>query len=414
MELATDLLVAFVALYPVVTSAIWVVGGVLYGALEEHRPTRVPDVGWPGVTVLIPAYNEASVIAASVRAALASDYPTLEVLVLDDGSTDGTAAIARAETGGDRRCEIVRDPVNRGKAERLNAGFARARHDLVVVTDADAHLHPEAVALLVARLLRSPLMAAVAGAPHVTNPSSILGLLQAMEAPSVIGLIRRTQALTGRVGTVAGVLGIFRRERVLAVGGYDGRMITEDIDVSWRLLLAGWHTGYEPRALVGMEVPTTFSALWAQRKRWAQGQGEVLHKHGRSVTHWGNHRMWMLSIESVASMAWVGALVVAVAMAAFDLALGGSFDQLYFGLAWGVAVSILGTLQMAVGLRLESGYDPRAFRAFLLGPLYPLAFWMLSAAASLRSQGVGLAVGPHDRRVGWDVPREQLWQQADL
>lgn len=124
--------------------------------------------------------------------------------------------------------------------------------------------------------------------------------------------------------------------------------------------------------------------------------------------------MWMLSIESVASMAWVGALVVAVAMAAFDLALGGSFDQLYFGLAWGVAVSILGTLQMAVGLRLESGYDPRAFRAFLLGPLYPLAFWMLSAAASLRSQGVGLAVGPHDRRVGWDVPREQLWQQADL
>ena len=124
-------------------------------------------------------------------------------------------------------------------------------------------------------MARSPLLAAVAGAPHVTNRGQLIRAMQVLEAAAIIGLIRRTQSLTGRVGIVAGVLGLFRRDRVLAVGGYDGRMATEDIELTWRLLLAGWQTVYEPRALVGMQVPSSLPALWAQRKRWARGQGEV-------------------------------------------------------------------------------------------------------------------------------------------
>ena len=150
---------------------------------------------------------------------------------------------------------MLRDPVNRGKADRLNFGFSQARHELVAVTDADTHMHPAALKLLVARMSRSPLLAAVAGAPHVTNRGRLLPAMQVLEAASIIGLIRRTQSLSGRVGVVAGVLGLFHRDRVLAVGGYDPRMATEDIDLSWKLLLRGWHTAYEPRALVGMQVP---------------------------------------------------------------------------------------------------------------------------------------------------------------
>ena len=133
---------------------------------------------------------------------------------------------------------MIRDPVNRGKADRLNLGFEQARHELVAVTDADTHMHPQALKLLVARMSRSPLLAAVAGAPHVTNRGRFLLAMQVLEAASIIGLIRRTQSLTGRVGVVAGVLGLFRRDRVLAVGGYDPRMATEDIDLTWKLLLA--------------------------------------------------------------------------------------------------------------------------------------------------------------------------------
>jgi GT2 family glycosyltransferase len=279
MRTAADVAVAFVTLYPVVTAAVWVAGGVLFRTLDEPRAEPPPDAELPGVTVLIPAFNEEPVIATSIVAALASDYPDIEVLVLDDGSADGTEAAATRAAAGDARCEVIRDPVNRGKAEQLNRGFERARHELVVVTDADTHLHPQAIRLLVARMRQSPLVAAVAGAPHVTNRNRLICAMKVLEAASIIGLIRRTQALTGRVGTVAGLLGLFHRDRVIAVGGYDPRMATEDIDLTWRLLLAGWHTAYEPAALVGMQVSSTLRALWAQRKRWARGQGEVLHVH---------------------------------------------------------------------------------------------------------------------------------------
>ncbi len=202
MSTALKLLVAFVALYPVVSAALWIAGGLMFRLLDEHpgdRPAE-PDGGWPGVTILIPAFNEEAVIAISVRAALRSDYPRLEVLVLDDGSTDDTEAAAIEAAAGDPRCRVLRDPVNRGKAEQLNAGLAQAAHELVVVTDADTHLHPYAVRHLAARIESSPILAAVAGGPHVTNRDGFICAMQVLEAAAIIGLIRRTQSLTGRVG----------------------------------------------------------------------------------------------------------------------------------------------------------------------------------------------------------------------
>ena len=406
MRRAAELLLAFVALYPVVTAAVWIAGGVLFRLLDERRGARVPEGGWPGVTVLIPAYNEEQVIATSVRAALDADYPELEVLVLDDGSTDGTAAAARAAAAGDPRCEVLRDPVNRGKAEQLNTGFARARHELVVVTDADTHMMPHALRRLAARMDQSPLVAAVAGAPHVTNRTGLLCAMQVLEAASIIGLIRRTQSLSGRVGIVAGVLGMFRRERVLAVGGYDRRMSTEDIDLTWRLLMAGWHTAYEPYALVGMQVPSTLGALWAQRTRWARGQGEILHEHLGTIAAWRNRRMWILGLESVASLLWVTAIALGLVFSALST---DSLPDLFpLGMAWGIAIAVVATLQLVVALALGFPYDHFDLRAFMLAPPYLLLFWIVSACAALHSQVAATIRGPHESRAVWDTPREQL------
>ncbi len=413
MWTAAEVLLAFVALYPVCTAAMWVAGGLLFLRLDERRVAEEPDGGWPGVTVLIPAYNEEAVIATSVAAVLAVDYPELEVLVLDDGSTDATEAAAVEARGGDERCRVLRDPVNRGKADRLNFGFQQARHQLVAVTDADTHIHPQALKLLVARIDRSPLLAAVAGAPHVTNRGRVLLAMQVLEAASIIGLIRRTQSLTGRVGVVAGVLGLFRRDRVLAVGGYDPRMATEDIDLSWKLLLRGWHTAYEPRALVGMQVPASIHALWMQRKRWARGQGEVLHVHLGEVTRWRNHRMWMLGFEGVASLVWVFALGLSLVFAVLGALLGESENVFGFALAWGVAIAAIATVQVIFALTLEHGYDRSIFRALLVGALYPLAYWVISATAALHSEIVSLLRGPSDRRVVWNIPREPLARQPE-
>jgi poly-beta-1,6-N-acetyl-D-glucosamine synthase len=405
-QLAEGLLL-FVALYPVVTAGLWVAGGVLFRVRDEPEADLIPQGDWPGVSVLIPAYNEERVIATCVRAALAADYPGLEVLVLDDGSTDDTAGAATAAAGGDPRCRVIRDEVNRGKAERLNQGFRAAEHELVVVTDADTHMHPQAVKRLVARMRTSPLIAAVAGAPHVTNRARFLATMQILEAVSIIGLIRRTQSLTGRVGTVAGVLGLFHRDRVLAVGGYDPRMATEDIELTWRLLLAGWQTAYEPHALTGMQVPVTLRTLWAQRKRWARGQGEALHAHLLSVYRWRNHRLWLLAAESLASLLWVLLLLATLIIAALSLTIGGH-DLSDLALGWGIAIAVLATVQVTVALWIETDYDPGGWLVYPIEPLYPLVYWLLTAAAALRSETIGLTLGPKHETIAWDVARETI------
>jgi poly-beta-1,6-N-acetyl-D-glucosamine synthase len=392
-----------------VTSAVWIAGALLFRLFDEQNPGSEPDGGWPGVTVLVPAYNEEAVVARCIAAARAVDYPLLEVLVLDDGSSDRTAEVATAARAGDERVEVLRDPTNKGKAERLNIGFARARYELVIVIDADTHLHPFAVKLLVARISRSPKIAAVAGAPHVTNRTNLLCAMQVIEAASIIGLIRRTQAVAGRVGVVAGVLALFRKNAVLGVGGYRGEMATEDIELTWRLLLAGWHTTYEPAALVGMEVPSRLPALWAQRRRWARGQGEVLHVHLREVLRPSQHRMWPLALEATGSLFWVLCLFAFTVAEGIQLILPLAsihVSLVSLELAWAVALAVVGSVQLAFALTIDFPYDRRAALAFLVGPLYPVAYWAVSAAAAVRSEVPALCRGPTEARVVWNIPRE--------
>jgi poly-beta-1,6-N-acetyl-D-glucosamine synthase len=399
-------LVWFVALYPPVIAAMWIAGGLVFRLLDERA--AVGDIeAWPGVTLLIPAYNEELVIGTCVRAALAVDYPSLEILVLDDGSTDQTARIATAAAAGDPRVTVLQDPVNRGKAERLNLGFARAAHELVAVIDADTHLEPDALKFLAARINRSPRIAAVAGSPHVTNRTNLPAALQIVEAASIVGLIRRTQAVMGSVGVVAGVLGLFRRDAVLEVGGHDGRMATEDIDLSWRLLIAGWHTTFEPNALVGMQVPTTLGALWKQRRRWARGQGEVLNLHLGKVVRWKRRWLWPLAFEAFGSLVWAVAfgVTIAVAVAALALPSGKTFADV--GIAWGVALAVVATLQAVFALAIGARYDRLALTALLVAPLYTVAFWMLNALAAVRAEAPAMLRGPTEHRVVWDIPRQR-------
>jgi poly-beta-1,6-N-acetyl-D-glucosamine synthase len=406
VDLTSEIAVAFVGFWPIVTAAAWISGGLLYRLLEERTSAVTPPGGWPGVTLLLPCFNEASVIGGAVRAARAVDYPAFEVLVLDDGSTDGTSEQAKEAAAGDPRVRVLRDPVNRGKADRLNIGFREARNELVTVADADAHLHREAVKLLVSRMHRHDRTAAVAGMPHVTNRGSLLSGLQVLEFSSIVGLIRRTQALSGRVGTVAGIVGLFRRDAVLDVGGYDPAMATEDIELTWRLLLAGWETDFEPNALVGMEVPVTMRGLWAQRRRWARGQGEVLHTHLRKMARWANRANWLVAVEALGSLLWVMAAALALVLVISDLAIGQDPTTVTTALAWGIAVAVIAAIQLGVALALQARYDRSSALTMLLGPIYPLAYWSLNAVAAIRAEGLALARGPRSDRVVWDLARE--------
>ena len=156
-----------------------------------------------------------------------------------------------------------------------------------------------------------------------------------------------------------------------------------------------------------MQVPSTLRALWAQRTRWARGQGEVLHVHLRDVSRWRNRRMWLLAFESLASMIWIVALAGSLIITVLGITLGGE-DLFGFAFAWGIAIAAIGTLQLIVALTLERAYDPASLRAFVIAAPFPLAYWLIAGAASLRAQTISLLRGPRRQRVVWDVPRERL------
>jgi biofilm PGA synthesis N-glycosyltransferase PgaC len=157
-----------------------------------------------------------------------------------------------------------------------------------------------------------------------------------------------------------------------------------------------------------MEVPTTLRALWAQRRRWARGQGEVLHVHWRVVMRWSNRRLWPIALESFASLLWILALVAALILATLALITGRGVTIFGYGLAWGIAIAVVGLLQLAFALGVEWRNDRLAVLVYALGPIYPLAYWLISASASVRAELPALLSGPRRERVVWDIPRESV------
>jgi hypothetical protein len=116
--------------------------------------------------------------------------------------------------------------------------------------------------------------------------------------------------------------------------------------------------------------------------------------------------MWLMGAEAVVSLVWVFALVVALAIAALKLLIDQSALP-GLGLSWGVAICVVATVQVTAALLIEAPYD-RNWRAFLVEPLYPVFFWLISAGATLRSETIRLIHGPRSSRVVWDVPREAM------
>lgn len=411
LTLAAELVIAFVAFYPLAVSAFWIAGGITFTLSDRHSHPKpeVPPLGSePAVSLLIPAFNEAEVIADSIAAALDLDYPNYEVVVLDDGSTDGTVEQARAAGSGDPRVRVICSDTNIGKAARLNEGLRIIGSPLVMVVDADAQLHPQAMRLLVERMQTSPRMAAVAGDPRVTNRGSLLAGLQVLEFSSIIGLIRRSQAIGRNVGTIAGIIGMFRRDAVVDVGGYDPRMATEDIELSYRLLLAGWETDYEPRALIGMEVPIRLGDLWRQRRRWARGQGEVLRAHFGQMMRPRNLHLWPVAGEAMCSLLWLNLSLVAFGLLVVDWIFGTPISTHGVALAWGISVAVVSLIQLAVALMIDRRYDHRAVVTFALGPLYPAAYWMFIAATAMIDEGPALLRGAPAAAARWDTTRSPL------
>ncbi|PTA43442.1 bi-functional transferase/deacetylase [Micromonospora sp. RP3T] len=270
-----------------------VVGGLTVGralllfvlALRHAARRRRHDWSWgPPVTdpvsVIVPAYNEKEGIAAAVRSLAGGDHPGgIEVVVVDDGSTDGTADIVAALRLPNVR--VVRKP-NGGKPSALNTGVALARHELIVMVDGDTVFEPDAVRRLV-QPFADPRVGVVAGNVKVGNRRSLIAKWQHVEYVIGFNLDRRLYETLRCMPTVPGAIGAFRRTALEQVGGMTDETLAEDTDITMALGRAGWHIVYEESARAWTEAPATLGQLWKQRYRWSYGTMQAMWKHRRAV-----------------------------------------------------------------------------------------------------------------------------------
>ena len=166
---------------------------------------------------------------------------------------------------------------NAGKASALNTGIALARYDFVLCMDADSRISRDALRAAM-RHFQDPRVGAVAGNVKVVNRGTLWSALQALEYIEGLNLARRAQGFLHVVNIVPGPVGVFRREALLAVGGYDTDTFAEDADLTLKLLTGGWHITYEDRAIAWTEAPERLHDLIKQRYRWTRGILQALRK----------------------------------------------------------------------------------------------------------------------------------------
>ncbi|MEU3242380.1 glycosyltransferase [Streptomyces sp. NPDC006875] len=234
------------------------------------------------VSVLVPAYNEAKCIENTVRSLMASEHP-VEVVVVDDGSSDGTARIVE-----DLRLPNVRvvRQLNAGKPAALNRGVANARHDIVVMMDGDTVFEPATVGELV-QPFADPGVGAVAGNAKVGNRDSLIGAWQHIEYVMGFNLDRRMYDILRCMPTIPGAVGAFRRSALERVGGMSDDTLAEDTDITMALHRDGWRVVYAEKARAWTEAPESVQQLWSQRYRWSYGTMQAIWKHRRAVVEKG-------------------------------------------------------------------------------------------------------------------------------
>jgi cellulose synthase/poly-beta-1,6-N-acetylglucosamine synthase-like glycosyltransferase/spore germination protein YaaH/peptidoglycan/xylan/chitin deacetylase (PgdA/CDA1 family) len=250
----------------------------LLALVEKARPAPAehPDYR-PRVSILVPAHDEEAVILDTVNSALASDYPEIEVVVVNDGSNDRTGALLDQEFGGDPRVRIHHQP-NRGKPAALNQALALATGEIIVTIDADTVVQRDAVKKLV-RHFADPRFGAVAGNVKVGNRTSWITRWQALEYITSQNMEKRAFDLLNCITVVPGALGAWRAEAIRAAGGFAPDTLAEDTDLTFSIRRRGWRISYDEDAEAFTEAPETPSALIRQRFRWTYGTLQAVWKH---------------------------------------------------------------------------------------------------------------------------------------
>ncbi|WP_394216958.1 glycosyltransferase [Brachybacterium vulturis] len=362
-----------------------------------------------GLTVILPAYNESTVILDSVRSSLALDYPDHEVVVVNDGSTDDTLAVLQAAfdlvpshrsvdpgpqislRGEIRQVYEARDPgvpllvvdsENSGRSDAINAGIGLAAKDLVVIFDADSITDPDALLLAVQPFLDDPLrVVAVGGNIRAVNGSRVvagrvteegmprtwLARFQVLEYLRAFTLGRAGWSRLDALMLISGAFGVYRRDVLLSVGALDPDTIGEDFELTlkvhrWcRRRRRAYRIVFVSEPTCWTEVPDTLSVLRRQRVRWHRGLWEVLWKHRGMLLNPRYGRVGLIGLpyywlfELFAPLfEVVGVLIIIAALVTGAVSPTMTFALLGIALGSGILVTVMSVLLEEMSLRRRS------------------------------------------------------------
>ena len=400
--------------YPFVMAWYWMAGGALFYVTRERRmaPQDSPEAieHWPPITILVPCYNEAENAEETVSTAAAVDYPEFEIIAVNDGSRDNTAEVLNGLAGRIPGLRVVHLAQNQGKATAMNTGALLAKHEILVCIDGDALLDPQALRWI-ARAFRRGNVGGLAGNPRIRNRTSLLGHLQVGEFSSIIGLIRRAQTMYGRLFTVSGVICAFRKRALEDAGWWSPRTITDDIDVTWRIQVAGWRVIYEPNAVVWILMPETLRGLWNQRLRWAEGGAQMMVDFFWPMVRGKAPSLLPTYLNNLLSVVWSYVMLFSLCVGIL-WAVGLAPPAVLPGFQlvpewWGLTLTITYLAQALVSHLVERRYEKDILKSLFWIIWYPLAFWMLSTATSVVALPRAL-FRPRKERTTWISPDRGL------
>ena len=240
----------------------------------------------PPVTIIVPAYNEETGISRTIDSVFEADYPYKEVIVVDDGSTDRTYNIAstyKNKFKNGSSFSVIHKP-NGGKASAINYALKFSKSEIVILIDADSIINKPAIKSIVKHFYDKDVIA-VGGYIRVYNFSNILTNCTALEVLNAWNLIGRAFSLLGSVMIVPGALGAFRKTVILERGSYEKDTLTEDFDLTIKILKTTGKIAFEGSSLSYTDIPNNLKDLYRQRKRWYTGNFQTIIKHFNVFTN---------------------------------------------------------------------------------------------------------------------------------
>ena len=379
----------FIFYYPLFMSYLWMIGALIfYWKERKEAPFQQPPAlaYYPAVAVLVPCFNEGDNAEETLSHALALDYPDFEVIAINDGSSDNTAEVLNRLAEKHERLRVVHLAQNQGKAMALQAGSLLTRAEILLGIDGDALLDKHAATWMVRHFNEDATVAAVTGNPRIRTRSTLIGRIQVGEFSSIVGMIKRAQRSFGRLFTVSGVITAFRKSAVHDVGYWSPDMLTEDIDITWKLQRAGWDIRFEPNSLVWILMPETFRGLWKQRLRWAMGGAQVLIKNMDVLFKPGLNYLWPLLLELILTLVWSYLmLIMTVIWLVHFIVPMGIFTVSSPLLPYGTGMLLGATclIQFALSKWMDSRYEPALAKNYFWMIWYPFVFWLITITASI-------------------------------